>query len=131
MGIGIYSSNLIYFPIFSTTITSIDICKRGLELSQLIPNHYYLERKRMLSVNGWNSGLVVCGLVTCRSCEGRLAKGGSPESEGTIVRRCLTQEQMRKGRYKGSVHKGSSGNCRWGRVFWTTDLENQNIGSGW
>ena len=53
----------------------------------------------------------------CRLCEGRLAKGGSTEGEGTIVRQCLTQEQMRKGRYEGSVHKGNLENCGWGRVF--------------
>ena len=77
----------------------------------------------MLSVNGWNSGLVACSWVTCRSCKGRLAKGWLPEGEETIVRRCLTQEQMRKGRYESNVRKGSLGNCKWGRVFWTTDLK--------
>ena len=81
----------------------------------------------MFSVNGWNSGLVACSLVTCRSCLGRLAKGRSPEGEGTIMQRRLTQEQIRKSRYKGSERKGSSEgsseNCRWGRVFWTTDLK--------
>ena len=74
-----------------------------------------------------------------RSREGRLAKGGSPEGEGTIVRRCLTEEQTRKGRYKGSSRKGSLGNCGWGRVFWLWEVglkqlisfENQNVGSGW
>ena len=29
---------------------------------------------------------------------------------------------MRKGKYKGSLRKGSLGNYRWGKVFWTTDL---------
>ena len=96
--------------------------KKHLEVNQLINNHYYLECKGMLSVNRWNSGLVAYSLVICRLCEGRLAKDGLPESEGTIVRQCLTQEQMRKGRYKESVRKGSSGNGRGGRVFWTTDL---------
>ena len=31
--------------------------------------------------------------------------------------------QTRKGSYEGYLHKGSSRNCTWGRVFWTTDLE--------
>ena len=33
------------------------------------------------------------------------------------------QWQTRKGSYKGYLHKGSLGNCGWGRVFWTTGLE--------
>ena len=44
-------------------------------------------------------------------------QGGLPEGEGTIVQRCLTQEQMRKSRYKGSVRKGNLGNYGRERVF--------------
>ena len=42
------------------------------------------------------------------------------------VNRCVQGQirwQMRKGRYKDYLHKGSLGKCEWGKVFWTTDLE--------
>ena len=62
-----------------------------------------------------------------RLCEGKLAKSRLPEGKGTIVRQCLTQEQMCKGKYKGSMPKSSSGNCGWGKVFWMTNLEKCKI----
>ena len=42
-----------------------DTVKGCLKVSQLITNHYNLERKGMLSVNGQSPGLVTCK-VTCR-----------------------------------------------------------------
>ena len=42
-------------------------CKKRLKASQLITNHYYLKCNGMLSVNGWNSGMVMCRSATCRS----------------------------------------------------------------
>ena len=65
-------------------------------------------------MNGWNSGLIACSLITWRSCEDRLAKGRSSKGKGTIVWQCLSQEQIREGNLE---------NCRRGRVFWTTDVE--------
>ena len=44
--------------------------KRCLKVSQLITNHYYLKRKKMLSVNGRSSGSAMCG-VMCRLRIGR------------------------------------------------------------
>ena len=104
----------IYFIFFIYFFYKNKYIKGRLKVSQLINNHYYLERKRMLSINGWNLGLVACSLVMCRSCKGRLAKGGLSVSERAIVQQCLAQEQM---------CKGSLGDCKWGRIFWITNLE--------
>ena len=35
--------------------------------------------------------------------------------------------QMHKGRYKGSLRKGSLGNCGWRKISWTTDLKKCKI----
>ena len=53
-------------------------------------------------------------------------KGQSCGDDWPRVDRCAQGQirwQMRKSRYKGYLHKGSLGNCGWGRVFWTTDLK--------
>ena len=53
-------------------------------------------------------------------------KGQSCGNDWPRMDRCAQEQirwQMRKSRYKDYLHKGSSGNCGWGRVFWTTDLE--------
>ena len=52
------------------------------------------------------------GLVRSRLCNGRLAKA-----------MMQTMGRMHKGRYVGYLHKGSSRNCGWGRVFSTIDLK--------
>ena len=82
----------------------------------------------MLSVNWWSSVKSRAGwppadwgLVRDRSYNGRLAKATiwnwEANTQGQI------QWQTRKGSYEGYLHKGSLGNCGWGRVFWMTDLE--------
>ena len=61
------------------------------------------------------------GLVEGRLCNDSLAKA--------MMQDCRANAQgqiwwrMRKGRYEGYLYESSSGNCGWGRVFWTTDLE--------
>ena len=53
-------------------------------------------------------------------------KGQSCGDDWSRVHRCVQRQirwQMRKSRYEGYLHNGSSGNCGWGRVFWTTDPE--------
>ena len=66
--------------------------------------------------------------------EGRLAKGGLPEGEETIARRCLTKEQTRKGRYKGSLRKADTRAVCARAVWGTADGEEYSkrliLGSG-
>ena len=52
--------------------------------------------------------------ITGRLCKSRLAKGGSPEGEGTIVRQYLTKKQTRRGKYKSSLRKANT------RAIWGT-----------
>lgn len=54
--------------------------------------------------------------------KGKLAKVRLLEDKETIIRQYLTEEQIRKGRYKdslckGSLHKGNLKNYGWGKIF--------------
>ena len=64
---------------------NMSVCKRRcLEASQLTTNHYYLERKKMLSVNEWmklSFGHVQVGHVQIVRW-----KSGSPDGQETIMR---------------------------------------------
>ena len=68
----------------------------------------------------------VCARANWPRVDRLKVKGQLCGNDWPRVDRCAQGQirwQMRKGRYKGYLHKGSSGNCGWGRVFWTTDLE--------
>ena len=79
--------------------------------------------------------------IAGRLCKGRLAKDRLPESEETIVRQCLTEEQTRKGGYKGSLRKANimvNAQGQFGELrSWEVGLKqlisfkNQNVGLGW
>lgn len=49
----------------------------------------------------------MCRLVMCRLYKSRLVKSRFPEDEETIVWQCLINEQIYKGRYKGSLCKAN------------------------
>ena len=82
----------------------------------------------MFNVNGWtqiwiranwppaNWGLVGGGSFNSRPAKATMWNRGV-NAQGQIWL------QICKGKYEGYLHKGSSENCGWGKVFWTTDLE--------
>ena len=123
--------------------------KGRLEPSQLITNHYYLEGNGILSVNGWNSGL-----VTCRSgIGGRQIVRWQTDQGDDANRRVNAQGQiqwrMHKSRYDGKRVRADTRVICIKAVWGTADrevyserlilrsvkqlilFENQNLGLGW